>query len=970
MPTNITDSPDIVELDSLLVADMCSGAFYISLGGSVWIGTGYDDVEGADVKITNPYGVVVKNYPTSGYDIYPPMTSVIGINIPTQAGNFQYGNYTIDVRLTDSNGNEYTVTKTLNLCQPDANNKTRNYGSLSAKLDGVCSEGKMYVITDTPPNYKGNIVESQVNDLTLEYPTGSGLDELETDVAVFSVQLFEGVYKITGTICATYNNGDNVYFKVNYRVKKKKEIYCSIDDCCVMAKFSELSAQLNSDCTDAEKAATTNVIVEGLFYYESAKIAAKCGEDPSDFIAKLEAILGCRCTCNCNEGTPVINNNPVTDYSITGCNVTSETVGLTTVYNIENYAYVSTVDPNDGILTVGSQTLSSCTKSQAFNFDITKAYAKIKLLADATTAQGIFWASIVNKPLNSIDATCLGYSAPQWTALTFTEKWTAVMAFMCACCACEATITEVTITKSGSNAIITWTATDEFSVDIYVDGVFLGNVLSTVSSFTVIGGADGDEHTYRLIAKCDNNKYGIDSTAANGTFTLFACAQIEPPSVSSNNVNGVDCPYDLTALVDALPSGVTAEWHTANNTSASSLLGNPASVSSGSYWVFAKDDEGCYSIGINVIVVCDSESACTAPQTLFVSTITGGNLVQFQSAAFPPPLNSYTVKRRLASAPDISGSYTTIGTPAWNPSSMRWEILDATASNNVLYVYKAQSNCADASTPNIQYTYANLVCPLVNLGAADDLVTYSFTNPGGGIDQIRVMIYDSTGTTLMETDTHLPAFSSPVSGTFMYLSEATTYQVRVRLYIGTYYKDCPLQAVTTTSDVPTTGHWYNAVQYECPCEDPLGSTIIHSVNPLELSKFYECDGYPEIFFFVTAEVANPGVSVPEAIETAYENCGTLCTGTANQLAVPAASECSACTASSYPLTMYTGPGDTIPTIGMQCYSDSGLTTHFSGGGTWYKLVWNGATPSSVDVIKIGSTGLVLDIGVCSVDCGA
>ncbi len=784
--TTITGSNNVAILASKIVADLCAGAFYIDLTPTTWIADGYDNVEGASVRITNPYGVVVKEYPTSGYDIYPPMDGVAGFDVPTQAGNYQYGNYTIEVRLTDSDGTEYTVTKTLNLCQPDANNKTRNYGSLSAQLNGICLDGKLYVIVDTPPNYKGKIVQSQVNDFTLEYPTSSGMDELETDMASFSTYLFEGVYKINGTICALYDLGDYMFVKINYKVKRKKEIYCTIDECCVFAKLSELNLKIKSDCTQAEKDNTASITLDALRLLKTAQLAATCGEDPSDYIADLEALLGCKCTCNCNEGAPIINNNPSKDFNITGCNITKETVGLTDNYTIENYAYTVQVVANGGVLVVSSQTLSSCTKTQVLTFNIAAAYTQIRNLANDNASQAIFWASIINKPLNSIDVTCMGISAPIWSAMTFAEKWTAITQFMCNCCNCSATISDVEVERVGVDATLTWEATDAYSVDIYVDGIFVGNVLSSIEEFTLIGYADGLGHTYLLTPKCSDGKVG---TSATGEFTFLACPQIEPPSVSSNNENGVDCPYDLTALVASLPSGIEAEWHTANNTLDSTLLGDPTAVNSGVYYVFAKDSNGCYSIGVSVTVICDADSNCTAPQSLLVTTITGGNLVEFQSAAFPPPLNSYTVKRKPGASADIPGNYTTIGTPSFNVTSGRWEILDASAVDNTLYTYKAQSNCSP-DTPYILYNYANIICPDLTLTPGVELIDYSFVGVGGDVTKYDVQIYDISGVTLLHTDTHLPAFPNPIEGTFMYLDANTSYKVRTKVYIGIFSKTC------------------------------------------------------------------------------------------------------------------------------------------------------------------------------------
>ncbi len=140
--------------------------------------------------------------------------------------------------------------------------------------------------------------------------------------------------------------------------------------------------------------------------------------------------------------------------------------------------------------------------------------------------------------------------------------------------------------------------------------------------------------------------------------------------MTTTNANGVPCPYDLTALVNALPAGISAEWHTANNTLASTLVPNAQSVVTGTYYVFAKDNNGCYSAGVLVQVICQLAS-CTAPQSLSVEKTPTGFLVKFNGAAFPPSgATPYTVKRRLASDPDVVGSYTIIGTPEYDRSAV------------------------------------------------------------------------------------------------------------------------------------------------------------------------------------------------------------------------------------------------------------------------------------------------------------
>ena len=311
MPTPINNSANISSLDSKIVADLCAGNFYVDVSPSVWIGTGYNNVQGASTQITNPVGIIFKNYPTSGFDILPPMTSVVSTPIPTIAGNYQYGTYTVAVRLTDSNGNYWVITKNVNICPPDSNNKTKSEGCLNASIKGNCQSGKVIIILNQPPTYKGTISTSQTNTLVLQYPTESGLPVFNTTIAAFAVQLFEGQYILTGSICALYNYGDNVFFNIKYKIKCEKIIKCIIDECCVFEKLDELNLQIQTDCTQDQKDKTSSIIVNALWLKNLAELAGNCGNDPSDYISQLEDLLGCTCTCNCNDGTPIIGNVPI-----------------------------------------------------------------------------------------------------------------------------------------------------------------------------------------------------------------------------------------------------------------------------------------------------------------------------------------------------------------------------------------------------------------------------------------------------------------------------------------------------------------------------------------------------------------------------------------------------------------------------------------------------------------------------------
>ena len=281
----ITTSPNIASLDSQILASLCAGKFYVDVYDSVFIGGGALNVLGASIKIVSPTGVTIKNYPTSGYDIYAPFASIIEVNIPTQASNYQYGTYLVYARMTDADGTEYTTeAKPVKICAPDSKHPTRNYGSLSATLKGVCKDGKLFVTADTPPNYRSTEVASQVNVLKLEYPTSSLLSPIE-DIAIssFSVQLYEGVYKLTGTICATYSLGDNVSVEVLYKVKREKNIKCALDECCVSAGLAELKKRGDDSCTEAEQKEFALISAKVILLLKVIQLTAECGEDSSDY---------------------------------------------------------------------------------------------------------------------------------------------------------------------------------------------------------------------------------------------------------------------------------------------------------------------------------------------------------------------------------------------------------------------------------------------------------------------------------------------------------------------------------------------------------------------------------------------------------------------------------------------------------------------------------------------------------------
>lgn len=788
--TKITGSPNIALLDSRIFVSVCDGEFIIDASPSVFLGSGADNVLGIKVQITNPYGVVIKPYGGS-YDIAPPITDTFEYDMPTQAGKIQYGIYKVELQLTDADNSTYVISKNVNVCTYTSDN---NPCDDRVRMLADCKNGTVTFQLSEPPTFKGRFADSKVQSVRIDYPTASGLPNLDTTVGNFSMQLFQGVYKATVSVCATYDMDNNIFLQLPYSVTTEKNVKCLLDYTCIWPAIKKLNDRIDTCTSEKEKQNQSLIVLDALRLLKTAELANAAGEDASAYISDLEDLLGCQCTCDCS-GTPIVNSTPSTSLSIEGCLFTKETVGLTDVYTFSGKNYFLTVDDSQGVLGISGIADYGCTIYQQLTFNIEAAYDAIKSEVNNSTEYD-FWAAVINNTLNTIDATCLGFTSLQWSALTFAQKFAAIKNVACnGGAVCTAAVTGVGTAQSGADVVITFTQAVGFSADIYVDGILKGNVLAGVGTFTLVGYADGDNHDYVIVPKCSN---GSNGTSATGTFGYLACPFISPPSISDSTVNNATCPYDLTTLIYPTPPlGIEVEWHTANNTLSTSLVADPENVASGVYYAFAKDSNGCYSTASVVTIVCDAGDSCTAPQSLLVADAVGGFKVSFLSANFPPPSNSYTVKRKAAADPDVDGSYTTIGTPTYNSSTSKWEITDTTASDNTLYTYKAQSNCS-SSTPYVLYNFANIDCPVVTLTPADTSIDYSFPPVGGEVDQYEVSLYDSTGAVLISTQTILPSFSNPVTGTFDYLTEGTTYQVKVKVFIGTYSKTCSFSATATT----------------------------------------------------------------------------------------------------------------------------------------------------------------------------
>lgn len=844
---HILTSPNITLLDIKVVADICQGKFFIDLSPSLFIGTGAQLVQGAKIQITNPFDVLVKEYGVP-FDISKTgspssiTNTIYQFPIPKVNTLYQYGLYVIKVELTDSAGTKYEVIHNLSICEPDSKDKTKKYGTIKAQIIGNCLNGKLIVLIDEPPVYKGFGFESKTQTSTLTYPTGGPTAPFVTTASAFSLALYEGVHLLKSEVCVTYNLTENNYVKVPYKVDCKKNILCRVDLCCVYNKMSEINLQLDSDCSVSQREKLIDVTLDSIRLLKIIDLGSSCGEDISEYIEQLEVLLNCKCSCSAAEGTPVVNNTTTyRDFSITGCNVVKTVNGLTDSYQIENYAYEVTTDPAASFITIGAPTLTDCTKKQQLTFNVAGLYTAVKgLIANQTEYN--YWSNIVKSGLIPTvgNLACLGITMQQYLALSYSDFWNLVISKICAISSgssCVAVISGLTAVAQGQNTLISWTNNSSvFKVEVYIDNVLQQVVISPLTTFLATGFNDNAKHSYKLVSYCSN---GAPGNILSSQFTFQGCPSIPAPSLSSNNVQNATCPFNLNSLVTPV-AGLSIEWHNANtnqsNDPASTLVPNPAAVTSGTYYAYQVDVNKCYSPASTVVVACVVAGNCTEPLNLLVEKSSFNNfLITFNAAATPPP--SYLVKRKLASSPDVDASYTVIGTPVFNSSLNLYQITDNnnnSFSSSTLYTYKAESQCADGTRPSAYFNYAFISCPLLSLVSTDVSVNYEFLS-SNGVTKYVVKILDENNQEVNSALFTSP-YASPITGVFNGLTPNKLYKVFITAFVGTAYsKECNKQNIPTQMQTGGSTYYFGYTQLDTVTETPTEAEYLAAVDAAYLA---------------------------------------------------------------------------------------------------------------------------------------
>jgi hypothetical protein len=119
--------------------------------------------------------------------------------------------------------------------------------------------------------------------------------------------------------------------------------------------------------------------------------------------------------------------------------------------------------------------------------------------------------------------------------------------------------------------------------------------------------------------------------------------------------------------------------------------------------------------------------------------------------------------------------------------------------DNFIYNFRVLTDCGSGSVAtSLQTSQINITCPTITTSVTGTTINYSFAAINGSVTGYTVKLYNSAGTTVLQTST--PALSSStIAGTFSSLTNSTTYKLELTVTADSFSKTCSQVSVTTNT---------------------------------------------------------------------------------------------------------------------------------------------------------------------------
>lgn len=314
--------------------------------------------------LTLPSGIVLTG------TITPSAPVPLVFNMGYMGASIQVGNYDIVGVFTDADDEEYTLEKETNLCLPKQNSSsTGANGCVSLGWTVRCIDNLIIVADQTPFVLTVNSVVYQASDVTYGITCVNPLGVIlatNADIPSFQITpIVNGGYNININDTATFEVGDNVSVIVHFVLLGTiKQAQCNINLCDVYCAVDAVYRQwLAVQGTGSPQERTLkDKWVQLAFLIGEAQIAITCGNDFNAILEQIEAISGVACACGCgvsnvNQGVNVALGQNIVIQGGDNITVESSTVGNTTTFTVNGYAY----DIVSDTLTVTSSTTDNTT---------------------------------------------------------------------------------------------------------------------------------------------------------------------------------------------------------------------------------------------------------------------------------------------------------------------------------------------------------------------------------------------------------------------------------------------------------------------------------------------------------------------------------------------------------------------------------------------------------------------------------
>lgn len=272
------------------------------------------------------------------------------------------------------------------------------------------------------------------------------------------------------------------------------------------------------------------------------------------------------------------------------------------------------------------------------------------------------------------------------------------------------------------------------------------------------------------------------------------------------NAPTITCPYIVLNNPNISGSAITTTWLSSGssfNVYIDGLL-QPNMPTSALTYTSGNLSNGSHTV--EVVALCNSgtpqrdsqtfsiNTTCPVPNQLTVG-ITGGNASLSWNLDSNVNNGPMTVQYKFST---VTGWTTATTLPSGSTSYAITGL-----NQNKIYNFQIINNCPSGGpSPSTVFSTIEFTCPTVNLTFDSSSISYSFVGVNGDIDTYVATLFDSTGSTVIQTKTISAPFASTVIGTFSGLNASTQYQVKLTEKALTFSKDCNSQTVTTAA-VPT-----------------------------------------------------------------------------------------------------------------------------------------------------------------------